>query len=220
MVYPDHIVTEGSKHLLAKGVRILQGNRFADSEEAHVEALATYMRLNGEREVADMGCGFGQVSLLLGRKLPKARFWLVNKNMFQMEHCPVGERYTRKLEDMCNTSIPAGAMDLVMFNYSLCHVDTGAALTEAERIARPGGKLFVYDYQRLSGNNELTEKVLAAEFLSDVEFREHAGAAGWRDVETISPGGDDTVFRELAVDQPLYDEMFKHLQPVIWKAHL
>jgi SAM-dependent methyltransferase len=219
MVYPNHIITEASKHLLAKGVRILQGNRFADTDEAHVDALATYMRLNGEREVADMGCGFGEVSLLLGRRLPEARFWLINKNLFQMEHCPVGERYIRKLEDMCSTSIPAGAVDLVMFNYSLCHVDPRAALAEAARIARPGGKLFVYDYQRMSGDNELTEKVLAARFLRDAQFRVAAAAIGWRDIETISPGGDDTLFREAAEDGALYDRMFDHLEPVIWKAH-
>jgi SAM-dependent methyltransferase len=219
MVYPNHIITEASKHLLAKGVRILQGNRFANTDEAHVDALATYMRLNGEREVADMGCGFGEVSLLLGRKLPAARFWLVNKNLFQMEHCPVGERYIRKLEDMCSTSIPAGAVDLVMFNYSLCHANPRAALAEAARIARLGGKLFVYDYQRMSGDNELTEKVLAARFLRDAEFRVAAAATGWRDIETISPGGDDTLFREAAEDEALYDRMFDHLEPVIWKAH-
>lgn len=216
--YPQEIVTEASKHLLTKGIRILQGNRFADTEEAHVDALAIYMRLNGEREVADMGCGFGEVSLLLGRKLPLARFWLVNQNQFQMEHCPVGDRYIRKVEDMCVTSIAADAIDLVMFNYSLCHVDQRDALTEAARIARPGGKLFVYDYQRTSGDNALTEKVLAAHFLSDAEFRAHATAAGWRDMETISPGGDDTLFREAVNDAALYDEMFDHLRPVIWRA--
>ena len=219
MDYPDHIATEGSKYWLTKGLRVLQGNRFADSDEAHVDALATYMRLNGEREVADMGCGFGEVSLLLGRKLPLARFWLVNRNQFQLEHCPVGERYIRKLQDMCATSIPADAMDLVMFNYSLCHVEPLAALTEAARIARPRGHLFVYDYQRLTGNNELTQKLLAARFLGDAQFREHATAAGWRDIETISPGGDDKLFREAANDDALYDQMFDHLRPVIWRAH-
>jgi SAM-dependent methyltransferase len=227
MIYPDNIVTEGSKEALAKGIRVLQGNRFADTEEAHVDALATYMRLNGEREVADMGCGFGQVSLLLGNKLPQTRFWLVNKNLFQMTHCPVGERYTRKLEDMCATSIPGGAIDLVMFNYSLCHVNARDALAEAARIARHcsgsrvgcAGKLFVYDYQRTGGDNELTEKVLAAHFSTDAEFRAAASDAGWQDVETISPGGDDKLFREATTDQALYAAMFNHLQPVIWKAH-
>src|SRR4029077_20246733 len=243
MVYPDHIVTEGSKYWLAKGVRILQGNRVGPTDARHLVELAGYMNLNGERDVADMGCGFGEVSRFLHKTyLPESHFWLINTNQFQLDHCvggspcPQGDAsgppnalgsrrgdrstfFTRRLEDMCSTSIPSGAVDLVMFNYSLCHVDPRAELAEAERIARPGGKLFVYDYQRMSGDNELTEKVLAARFVSDAGFRVAAAECGWRDVETISPGGDDTLFREAAEDEALYDRMFDHLEPVIWKAH-
>lgn len=206
--------------MLTKGIRVLQGNRLADTEKEHVDALATYMDLNGERNVADMGCGFGEVSWHLGWKLPQARFWLINRNAFQMAYCPQGDRYIKRLEDMCSTSIPEDAIDLTMFNYSLCHVEPRVALEEAARITRPGGKLFVYDYQRESGDNDLTEKLLAARFLTDAEFRVHAEATGWRDIETISPGGDDHLFREALNDNALYDEMFDHLVPVIWKAHL
>jgi SAM-dependent methyltransferase len=219
MDYPNDIVTEASRYLLGRGITILQGNRLGDSEEEHVARLASYMALNGEREVADMGCGFGAVSWHLHNKaIPKAHFWLVNRNRFQLGHCPLGKAFTRLLEDMCYTSIPDGVVDLVMFNYSLCHVEQFAALKEAARISRPGGKLFVYDYQRVSGDNDLTEKILAARFLSDEEFRVHAEATGWHDIETISPGGDDHLFREAVNDDALYDEMFDHLQPVIWKG--
>ena len=220
MVYPNDIVTEASKYLLGRGITILQGNRLGDTEEEHVARLASYMDLNGEREVADMGCGFGAVSWYLHSKaIPNAHFWLINKNRFQLGHCPLGKAFTRRLEDMCSTSIPAGVVGLVMFNYSLCHVDPRAALTEAARIARPGANLFVYDYQRLRGNNALTEKVLAAHFLMDPTFRMHAEVTGWRDVETVSPGGDDKLFREAVNDDALYNEMFDDLQPVIWRAH-
>jgi len=218
MEYPNDIVTEASRLLLGKGIRVLQGNRLADTEEAHLDALSRYMELNGERDVADMGCGFGEVSWRLGAKLPEARFWLINRNPFQLEYCPQGDRYIRRLEDMCATSIPGAAMDLTMFNYSLCHVEPVAALEEAARITRRGGKLFVYDYQRVSGDNDLTEKVLSARFMNDEEFRVHAAASGWRDIETISPGGNDKLFREAVNDAALYDEIFQHLRPVIWRA--
>lgn len=219
MTYPQDIVTKGSKEALARGIRILQGNRLADTEEEHVSRLALYMLLNGEREIADMGCGFGAVSWLLScESLPKAHFWLVNQNPFQLTHCPSGDRFTRRLEDMCATSIPTGTMDLVMFNYSLCHVDPVAALSEAGRISRPNGKLFVYDYERTGGSNELAEKLLFAHFLLDASFRGYCQATGWRDVETIHPGGDDRLFRELINDEAVYQEMFEHLRPVIWRA--
>jgi SAM-dependent methyltransferase len=221
MAYPNDIVTEASKYLLGKGITVLQGFRLADTEERHVGRLASYMELNGEREVADMGCGFGAVSRFLHRgALKDAHFWLVNRNEFQLKYCPMGSAFTRCLEDMCATSIPDGVVDLVMFNYSLCHVEQLAALTEAARIARPGtGKLFVYDYARVSGDDSVTEKILAAKFLSDPTFKVLCDATGWRDVETFMVDGDDTLFREAVNDDALYDEMFDDLRPVIWRAH-
>jgi hypothetical protein len=220
MTYPHDIVTEASRYLLGKGVTVLQGNRLGDTEEAHVDRLATYMELNGEREVADMGCGFGAVPWFLSKALlPRAHFWLINRNRFQLGHCPLGPAFTRRLEDMCETSIPDGLVDLVMFNYSLCHVEQMAALIEAARIARAvTGKLFVYDYERVSGDNTLTEKILAATFLSDQAFRVMCESTGWRDVETLRLDGDDTLFREAVNDDALYNEMFDHLRPVIWRA--
>jgi hypothetical protein len=221
MEYPHDIVTEASRCFLSKGVTVLQGNRLGATEEAHVARLATYMELNGEKEVADMGCGFGAVPWFLSKQLlPEAHFWLINKNRFQLGHCPLGPAFTRRLEDMCATSIPAGVVDLVMFNYSLCHVEQLAALTEAARIAKPEtGKLFVYDYERVSGDDSLTEKILAAKFLSDPAFRVLCEDTGWCNVETFRMDGDDTIFREAANDDALYDSMFDHLRPVIWRAH-
>jgi hypothetical protein len=221
MIYPQDIVTEGSRQALARGIRILQGNRLDTTDEGHVSRLADYMQLNGEHYVADMGCGFGAVSWLLSKELlPKAHFSLINANRFQLAHCPLGRNFSRRLEDMCATSIPAGAMDLVMFNYSLCHVDPLAALTEAARIAQPSkGKLFVYDYERTGGDNALTEKHLFAHFLLDATFRGYCQATGWCDVETIHPGGDDTLFRRAVNNEAVYEAMFDHLQPVIWRAH-
>jgi Methyltransferase domain len=227
MDYPQDIVTEASRYLLGRGITVLQGNRFGDTEEAHVNRLATYMALNGEKEVADMGCGFGAVPWFLSKQLlPHAHFWLINRNRFQLGHCPLGPAFTRRLEDMCETSIPGHSVDLVMFNYSLCHVEQLAALKEAARIARPGarhgeqaGKLFVYDYERVSGDNALTEKILRATFLSDQAFRVLCDTTGWQGVETFRVDGDDTLFREAVNDDALYDSMFDHLRPVIWRAH-
>lgn len=218
MIYPQDIVTRGSEQLFAEGVRVLQGNRFASTELGHLQKLIGYMKLNGERAVADMGCGFGEVSLMMTSAIPRARFWLINQNTYQLRHCPMLPEFTLLREDMCATSIPWGSVDLVMFNYSLCHVDILAALTEAARISRPGGKLFVYDYARTGGDDELAEKNLFAHFVSDELFRVACACTWWTDVETIYPGGDDTPFREAMANDALYDAIFKDLVPVIWKA--
>lgn len=219
MTYPDAIVTEASKYLLSQGIKVLQGNRLAPTEDEHLKNLAFYMDLNGQRSVADMGCGFGEVARVLHETfLPEAHFWLVNTNEFQLSHCPVGPGFSCRQEDMLETTIPDESVSLVMFNYSLCHVDAGSALLEAARISRPGGRLFVYDYDRVSGNNDETQKNLAATFLADWEFRIICDATDWSDVETIHPGGEDGIFRELFSRKDLYDRMIKDLVPVIWKA--
>ena len=61
--------------------------------------------------------------------------------------------FTLRCEDMRATSIPSESVDLVIFNYSLCHVDTLAALKEAARIVKPSGRLFIYDHARKGGES-------------------------------------------------------------------
>jgi SAM-dependent methyltransferase len=220
MEYPLDTVTEGSKELLAQGIRVLQGNRFAPTEKEHVLKLAEHMGLNGEREVADMGCGFGEVSRILADELlPEAHFWLVNVNEFQLGECPGGKRFTLLREDMLRTSIPDKSVDLVMFNYSICHADDPfRALEEAARIARSGAKLFVYDYERIGGDNELTQRVLAAEFYTEPVFGFMCQIAGWGRSKMHPVKGDDTLFRKAAGNTGLYEAMFQYLRPVIWTA--
>jgi SAM-dependent methyltransferase len=218
MNYPNDFITQASEVLLHQGVKVLQGNRFAKSEAAHIAKLIEYMQLDAIEAVADMGCGFGEISLALSRIYPEAHFYLVNCNEFQLGKCPAGVRFSRMLTDMCHTAIPRDAIDLVMFNYSLCHVDPAEALLEAARIARPSAGLFVYDYHRIRGDNTLTQKHLSANFMSDLEFRTNALLTGWSDIETIPVDGDDTLFRVAMGDDVLYDAMFDDLHPVIWRA--
>jgi SAM-dependent methyltransferase len=220
MMYPNDMVTEASKYLHSQGITLLQGNRFAPNYTEHLEKLAGYMNLNGQTSVADMGCGFGDVSRFLHKTvLQKAQFILVNCNKFQLDHCQIEPGFFTFLqEDMCATSIPAESVDLVMFNYSLCHVDARAALTEAARVSKLGGHLFVYDYRRVKGDNTESEQHLAATFLRDGEFRVIAAATGWSEVETVHPGGDDRLFRDLFSRKELYDRIMADLIPVIWRA--
>jgi ubiquinone/menaquinone biosynthesis C-methylase UbiE len=222
MEYPNDIVTAGSKALWDKGVRVLQSNRFDPSEREHVLKLALHMKLNGEREVADMGCGFGEVSRILSELLPDAHFRLVNINGFQLNRCPEGERFTPHAEDFACTTIPDNSVDLVMFNYAICHAPRPvSALQEAARIVRrPNGRLFVYDYERIGGDNGITEAVLSAQFHSETWFKLMCNIAGWRYVRKYPAVGDDTQMREALGNDGLYDMIFSELRPVIWRAHI
>lgn len=219
----DRAVTEGSKMLWDKGERILEGNRLGPTDEAHVAALFYYMMARGDAEanVADMGCGFGEVSRILSAKhMPKAAFWLVNNNDFQMVKCDqlVGPFITHRA-DMCASGLTSGIFDLIMFNWSLCHVPAIPALLEANRIARKGCKLFVYDYERIKGNNQMAAQYLNAAFISDHTFQLAAKRTGWSDVETFHCGGDDKLIRNAAEGHlKRLDRILSDLRPVIWTA--
>lgn len=216
-------VTEASQILWNKGERILQGNRLGATDKKHIDALTFYINLQGDEEhIADMGCGFGEVSKVLSRKRNgrQAMYWLVNNNRFQMDKCMEWDGPCAYIErDMCDTGIEDNKMDLVMFNWSLCHVDPVLALREAWRITKHDGRLFVYDYARMMGNNDLVSELLNARWIHDSEFRQIClNEISWMEVETIFPGGDDMVFRKAIGDPVLCDKILLNLKPVIWKA--
>lgn len=222
-VYQE-LLTHSSKLAWKSGARILQGNRLGPTDEAHVAALFKHMGLTEghEADVADMGCGFGEVSRILSTKhLPNAKFYLVNNNWYQLEKCAEwAYPFHIFYQDMCNTKMPEYSMDLVMFNWSLCHADQLLlALNEARRIARTGAKLFVFDYERIKGDNRMTQQHLHASFYSDRVFRRACTATRWRDVQTIHCGGDNTIFRDAARGhEDRFYRMLSDLRPVIWTA--
>lgn len=218
MRYPQDTITQGSQELWAQGIRVLQGNQFAATEDEHLKKLIGYMDLTDERNVADMGCGFGAVSEAMSAVLPQAQFYLVNTNEFQLDRCPLDLRFNLLREDMTETSIPDKSIDLVMFNYSLCHVNALSALDEAARITSAGARLFVYDYARIGGTDELAEVYLYSRFRTESSFRLTCSLIGWTEVETIYPGGDDLLFRQAMGNDELYDAIFEDLVPVIYKA--
>ena len=124
----EEMVKTGSEILWDRGIRILQGNRLAPTDEEHVAKLARHMDLSGEEHnIVDMGCGFGEVSRLLSHHVPNAIFWLVNNDKYQIERCrelpELPELSNILNSDMLNTGLPNDCMDMVMFNYSLCLVD-------------------------------------------------------------------------------------------------
>ena len=90
---------------------------------------------------------------------------------------------------------------------------------EAARVTRPGGGLFVFDYERLSGDNECMQEFLYARAIPFTEMREAAVSCGWSVISHDNPVGNDAVFRSVYDEYPnAYDEIFSHLRPVLWKA--
>jgi len=216
MQIPQDMLTEMSQEGLRRGIKILQGYRLAPTDAAHVDALLAFMAPPHGTTWADIGCGFGEVARLMYRRRPDLRFVLVNNNAFQLSHAP--EAFPVVLADMHDIPLDDASVDGCMFLYSLCHADHVRALGEAARITRPGGSLFVFDYDRAGGDNDLMRSRLYAEAWPLWRTRMHAAAAGWKITDVDMPEGDDTLFRELFETAEEYDGIFAHLEPVLWKA--
>jgi SAM-dependent methyltransferase len=214
----QEILNAASRNVLARNIRVLQGYRLAPTEREHIEKLLVYMAPATDSHWVDIGCGFGEPARLLQELRPDLEFTLVNNNSFQLSQAPAW--MPSFCCDMQELPIKDEMFDGAMFLYSLCQADDPIdALIEAARVVSPGGRLFVFDYLRVKGSDELSEKYLAAKFMPDTAMPLQLRAAGWTlEGVTRLTGGDDRVFRELFDDQSLYDRIFIDLRPAIWWA--
>jgi len=214
---PQDDLLRASNACLDAGVTILQGFRLRSSDRAHVAALLELMEPLVDTLWADIGCGFGAVADLMHQMRPDLGFVLINNNTFQLDRAP--NRFLRLNADMCAIPLPDASVDGCMFLYALCHADGfGEALLEAARITRPGGALFVFDYERLAGDNNLMLRRLFAYALPFAQIRSIAKASGWDVTMHTNPPGSDAVFRRLCDDEAEYEQIFDDLRPVVWKA--
>jgi SAM-dependent methyltransferase len=201
--------------IMAKGVRVFQGARLAPTEAGHVSALLGYMDPPRDSMIADMGCGIGEVARLMKQERPDLDFILVNKNNLQLSLVP--PCFVRIFADMHATGIPSASADGAMFCYALCHSDFPLALREAARITRPGGFLFVYDYERIRGIGGLFETRLASRAIHRAAMETLAREAGWHPRTWENPAVDDTLFREAYGNDAEYDMIFNDLRVCLWK---
>ena len=114
----------------------------------HREVMEEVLELSGAR-VADIGCGDGALVRLMTRL--GARATGIDPSEGQLERAraaePAGdEDYLRGVgEDL---PLPDGAFDVAVFFNALHHVPVehqGAALAEAARALKPGGRLYVVE---------------------------------------------------------------------------
>jgi ubiquinone/menaquinone biosynthesis C-methylase UbiE len=217
MTIPVDVLIRSSQWALAQDLRLLQGHRLAETDLGHVAKLLDFMCPKLDTSWLDVGCGFGEAARLMHELRPDLTFTLLNNSGFQLDHCPDG--YTKVYSKMEDMPLPTATFDGCMFLYSLCQADSlGKTLCEAARVTKPGGELFVYDYERLEGNNYLLLHRLYARAVKFEMMREIADVAGWNVTARENPTGDDTIFRRLYGNDEEYTQIFHELRPVLWKA--
>lgn len=203
-----HAATPG---VVGLGHRVLHGAMLADTEAEHIRVLAALMDLPRGALVADLGCGIGEVARLMSADRPDLRWVQVNLSEPQIRQADGA----RVVADFHHLPLADASVDAVLFLFSICHGDLGAALREAARVTRPGGVCFIFDLARLSGDNAASEAALMARFHAPETVLRDAAAAGWRLVRGHSVDVRRNVLRELLADH--YRKILSGCVPGIWR---
>jgi ubiquinone/menaquinone biosynthesis C-methylase UbiE len=139
----QNMIRQITVDLAQLGETVLQIHLLANNEANHVRALLAYFDPPENAIVLDAGCGLGGVAQHMKCERPDLDFILLNLSSAQLELCPDGFRKIHaSYEDM---PLPDDSVDAVMFNYSLGHGRLDRTLSEAARVLKPRGVLFIYD---------------------------------------------------------------------------
>lgn len=172
---------------LAQGIRVLQTGYLAGDQRAHVLRLLELMNPVPGAHIVDAGCGIGEVARLMREQRPDLTFDLVNISQHQLDHAPTGAGYAHHLADFTASGLPRESADVVMFNSALCQMPINQALSEARRLLKPGGQLFVCDLS-IADYRELPE--LHATFMPAYQWGEVIERHGFVHTDALLEDGD------------------------------
>lgn len=156
--------------------------------EGEVEAaLRRLLPDGGIGQLVDVGTGTGRMLELLGPGAERAvgvdasrqmlAFARANLDRAGLRHCSV------RLGDMYQLPLPTGAFDTAIVHMVLHFADQpGAAIAEAARVLKPGGRLVLVDFAAHD-----MEQLLAAQAHRRAGF-EAAEIARWCEAAGIAPG--------------------------------
>lgn len=208
-------VEAATDKLLDKNIRVLNAFLFAETELGHVRRLMEFMHLPAGAVVLDAGCGVGEIARLMRELRPDLAFKLLNISQAQLEHCPDG--MDRVLGDFNAMPLADESVDVVMFNYAICHADDlDRVLRESRRVLKEGGSLFINDMSRENGSSVVMESTLNAKAHVRADLESAANRAGLAldDVYAHEP----VVYRLRDLLTPeLFDMMFAGVTPTTWR---
>lgn len=165
---------------MAKGMTVFNGALLEHGEREHVRRLLQLMDPPAGAAVLDAGCGIGAVASMMAAERPDLQFVLVNNNEYQAEICKTAGMDVH-VADFNQMPISDGSIDVVMFNFALCHsADWFATMREAWRVLKPAGVLFIYDFARVSGDNLVMWHRLGAAAHGSPAVCDSAALAGFK----------------------------------------
>jgi arsenite methyltransferase len=153
--------------------------------------LLTDQHLRGDERVLDLGCGRGAVVLVAAKLLPRGSavgvdIWRadqtgnsVQATLGNAEAEGVADRIELHTRDMTNLQFPDASFDLVVSSLAIHNLPGNkariAAIDEAIRVLRPGGRLVIADigFTRLYANR------LRQHGMENVQRRDLGWRAWW-----------------------------------------
>jgi len=146
---------------------------YVGAERRVLGALIGALRERLPGDVLDLGCGPGRTLSAIGDAFPDARLTGVDLSPYLLD---VAQRRTAALEGRVRlvhanaTDLPFedASFDAVCASHVLGHLPPGpaaAAVAEASRVLRPGGRIYLVDHawhRRVGAMRHLTEQRLAA----------------------------------------------------------
>lgn len=126
------------------------------------EAFFAALALKGDETLLDLGCGRGNYTLPLARRLSRGTVWAVDlweegleelKKRLQNEDLP---QVRLLLADISQPlPLPEGSVDVILMAtvlHDLAEVgQAGGALAEAARLLKSGGRLTVVEFKKIPG---------------------------------------------------------------------
>lgn len=142
--YDDELVRQLTAEAIERtGSRLLQMHRFGLNDLEHTRALLEVFDFPQGAVVADIGCGVGDLALVMQAERPDLSFILVNPSQAQLDMCP--ERFAKVHAYGESLPFERGDVDALMVTYALGHFDLPLFAQQAMRILAPGQKLCIFD---------------------------------------------------------------------------
>ena len=195
---------------IKKGFRVFQIHRFAEDDFSHVQRLERWAEFPIGSRIADMGCGIGEVSVILKILRPDCSFCLINISEAQLLYAP--PEMPKHVCSFLNVPEPNKTFDVVLFCFSIGHEDQKKAIAEAHRLLKPKGVLFIYDMVRISGDNKNMESVQYTVWPRN--YMESI-ANGFHLDYYMEPSDNGEYGKEILGEE--YEKVFKGTIPAIWR---
>lgn len=149
--YDDELVRQLTAEAIERtGSRLLQMHRIGDNDLEHTRALLNLFDFPQGARIADIGCGVGDLALVMQSERPDLDFVLVNPSLAQLHMCP--ERFLRIQASGEHLPLERGDVDTLMATYALGHMDLAEFAQQAMRILAPGQKLCIFDLFKLDAS--------------------------------------------------------------------